>query len=157
MEAVADGLPVCTQVVGLRLQEQFLKCGIKLTDGLFLVNSRVALKAFNLGIQSEGDGLGQFGLATSGRAFDQDGLLQGAGDVDMPDGDIIDDVLGRPELRLQLHYRWKHEISCSPHPRFYGNQGISPKKRLNTDAVKRAGTGRCPARPRRNGFLSAEN
>ena len=75
-------------------QEELLKGGVELPDGLLFIDPRIALKALQRGVECKGQSFRQLRLTATRWAFNQDWLFQLAGNIDLGDGDFINDVLG---------------------------------------------------------------
>ena len=111
MEPAPDGLPVCSELARLGFEEQPLERCIELADSLFFVDARIALQALQRRVHGEREGLRQFRLPASRRSLDQNWLLQLAGNENLTDRDIVNDVLGLLELSLEMLNRREHAIS----------------------------------------------
>jgi hypothetical protein len=94
MEAPSNRLPVRAKLIGLRFQEELLKGGIELPDGLLLIDPRIALKALQRRVECKGQSLRQPRLPATRWALNQDRLVQLACYIDLGDGDFINDVPG---------------------------------------------------------------
>src|SRR5581483_4440896 len=94
VEATPNGFPVRAELVGLCLQKEFLKGGIELPDGLLFIDTGIALQALQRRVECKGQSLRQLRLPTSRWALNEDRLLQLACNIDLGDGDFINDVLG---------------------------------------------------------------
>src|SRR6185503_17939712 len=75
---------------------------VELADGLFLIETLVALKTFDGGVCRESYYFGQFCLTRARWPFGQDGLLHLGGKIDHLEGDRIRHVLGGLQLLRQL-------------------------------------------------------
>ena len=83
-------------------QEESLQGGVELPDGLLFIDSRIALKALQRRVESEGEGLRLLRLPATWRALNQDRLVQLARNVDLGDRDFINDVLGLLKLLAEI-------------------------------------------------------
>jgi hypothetical protein len=70
-------------------QEELLKGGVELPDGLLFIDPRIALKALQRGVECKGQSFRQLRLPATRWAFNQDWLFQLAGNIDLGDGDFI--------------------------------------------------------------------
>ena len=59
MEAAPNGFPIRAELVGSCFQEEPLKGGIELPDGLLFVDPRIALKALQRRVEGKGESLRQ--------------------------------------------------------------------------------------------------
>ncbi len=102
VEASPNRFPIRAELVGLCFQEEFLKGGIEFSDSLLFIDTRIALKALQRRVKSEGESLGQLRLPATRWALNQDRLLQLACHIDMGNGDFINDVLGLLEFLAEI-------------------------------------------------------
>ena len=126
VEPAPKGFPVSAELVRSCFEEEPLQGGIELPNGLFFVDSRIALKAFHHGVEGTCQGLRKLRFAATGRAFNQNRLPELSGDVHLGERDFIDDVLGFLELPAELINRREH-VGLYPQPGFYGKTRFSPK------------------------------
>src|SRR5271165_1460640 len=108
MQPVPYLLPVLAEVGGLSVQKEFLQRLIELADDLLLGDSHVALKALHNRIGRRGYCIGQFGLATSWRTFNEKWLAHTGRQIHHFQRDWIDDVAGRTQLRGEFACRREH-------------------------------------------------
>ena len=97
MQFGLQGLPI--DVAGLRLQldAQPLQWLIEFPNGLFFVDSLVALLAFDYGARCIRDCIRQLSLSAAGGAFEQQRFLQSRGQIHRCSGDRIGDVARGPQ------------------------------------------------------------
>jgi hypothetical protein len=107
-EPASDEFPVRAKLVRLRFEEEPLQGCIELSDGLFLVDPRIALKSFHHGVKSRCQGFRKLRFAASWRPLNQNGLLELSRHVHMSERDFINDVLGSLEFLAEIINRRKH-------------------------------------------------
>jgi hypothetical protein len=70
MEPGPNGFPIGTELASLGFEKKPLKRRVELSDGLFLVNPRVALKALQRCVHRERNRLREFRFPTPRRPLD---------------------------------------------------------------------------------------
>ena len=89
-----NGFPICAKLTELRFQKEFLKSAIERPDGLLFIDPRIALEAFQRCVKCKAQSLRQLCLPATRWTLDQDRLFQLASNVDLGDGDFINNVFG---------------------------------------------------------------
>src|SRR5690606_35080986 len=93
-DVLADRVPIGT---GVGLDPQQLLLVVPLVEGFGLVQPLVALETDEPPVGGGSNGLRQFGLAHTGRSFDEHGLLEGGRQID----DLGDALIGQIPDRAQ--------------------------------------------------------
>src|SRR5580692_7922568 len=107
-EPASNDFPIRAELVRLGFEEELLQCGVELADGLFFVDSRIALKSFHDRVKGKCHGLRKLRLTAAWRPFDQNRLLELSRHVNLGERDFINDVLGIPEFLAEFSNRRKH-------------------------------------------------
>jgi hypothetical protein len=71
MEPAPNELPIRAELVRLCFEEELLQGSIKFSNGLFFIDTRVALKSFHDRVKSKCQGFRQLCLAAAGWPFNQ--------------------------------------------------------------------------------------
>src|SRR5271157_5069931 len=99
MQSAPYLVPLLAEVGGLSVQEELLQRLVEFPDDLLLGDSHVALKSFNHRVGRRSYCIGQLGLAATWRTFHQQWLPHTGRQIHHFQGDWIDDVACRAELR----------------------------------------------------------
>src|SRR5580704_4249137 len=123
MQIVADRIPVLLKTISLRFKKQLLKSTVELPDGLLFIDALIALQPLDDGIPSHRDRLGQSGLATARRTFNNHRLLHPGCEIDDLKGDRVDYIFRCFQSMAEIFEGREHEF---PLTRFYGEMRFGP-------------------------------
>jgi hypothetical protein len=102
MEPAPNEFPIRAELVPLCFEEELLQGGVELSNGLFFIDTRVALESFHDRVKSKCQGFRQLCLAAPWRPFNQYRFLQLSGHVHLGERHLINDVLGFLEFPAEL-------------------------------------------------------